>query len=145
MPCATPRNTFIFTAMSGPSTNPQAGGPLFLAEYTSTNHISGGRLHPQHRGRARPWWQEPTRKLVWQQITEHAPHVVLAAHSALYGTRSYIPAVRITRVTAPAKPATGLAYTTLLGYQPSPCSEPGDRVGAPTMAPVSFWCLSKPF
>jgi hypothetical protein len=135
MPCVTPRNMFIFTATSGPSPNPQAGGPRFLAEYTNTNHISGRRLHPQHGGRVKPLWQEPSLKLVWQQqITEHAPCCPQRAlsHALRHSCRTNY--LRHGSATL----ATGLAYTTLLRCQPSPCPEPGDRVGAPTTVAVSF-------
>jgi hypothetical protein len=129
MPCVMPRNTFIFTATSGPSPNPQAGRPRFLAEYTSTNHISGGRLNPQHGGRAKLWWQETGRKLPNNKLQ----NTLLAAHSALrHSCRTHYSRH------GSATLATGLAYTTLWRRQPPPCPEPGDRVGAPTMAPVSF-------
>jgi len=84
--------------MSELSPNPQAGAPRFLAEYPSTNHTSGAvsirnTEDTPNRGDRHPLenWSDDNK----------LQNTLLAAHSALYRTRSDIPAVRITRVTAP--------------------------------------------
>jgi hypothetical protein len=91
MPCVTPRNTFIFTAIGGPTPKLVAHdsflNTLALTIYLEAVTIRNTEDAPK-RGDGNPLenWSDNNK----------LQNTLLAAHSALYRTRSDIPAVRIT-------------------------------------------------